>query len=440
MPAYSRRQSNELAGSIRLDQLRQLQSQLGMLIQDAKEENDVVDEEVGLGESRNSSGSRDSSWERDASESSTIVSNDDIELGMQLPKTFRPRRKNSSYDFVPTPINRGPSSSSAKRHSAPSVRPSLISIANNNNNNNNNETQSEVSDENKSIISSTDTVTDRTISTSGSDSRRRSSATERRCRWSRSTQGGDGESAARSVSRSLSRRRSSLFKKNNDRDSVPGIDDSMRSNGSTRRSSRTFRNLYKNTTSERRNSKSFRHLPTYDFLQKDNEGKEGGSLRPNAKWWHGVFFFSLISMLACIITLWAPYPIGARMPSETIATMPWSNGCQGIKSCICPRETICADDLLSMIFLTIARSTAWFDYPLYMLLFLSKANNLNNFLQKTALRCWINFSDYHRVHSLFGIIVGLESTSHTFFHLLRWARRNNDIQVRHVCEYMLHQM
>ena len=436
MPAYSRRQSNELAGSVRLDQLRQLQSQLGMLIHDAKEENHVVDEEVGLGESRNSSGSRDSSWERDASESSTIVSNDDIELGMQLPKTFRPRRKNSSYDFVPTPINRGPSSSSAKRHSAPSVRPSLISIANNNNN----ETQSEVSDENKSIISSTDTATDRTISTSGSDSRRRSSATEHRCRWSRSTQGGDGESAARSVSRSLSRRRSSLFKKKNDRDSVPGIDDSMRSDGSTRRGSRTLRNLYKNTTSERRNSKSFRHLPTYDFLQKDNEGKEGGSLRPNAKWWHGVFFFSLISMLACIITLWAPYPIGARMPSETIATMPWSNGCQGIKSCICPRETICADDLLSMIFLTIARSTAWFDYPLYMLLFLSKANNLNNFLQKTALRCWINFSDYHRVHSLFGIIVGLESTSHTFFHLLRWARRNNDIQVRHVCEYMLHQM
>ena len=421
MPAYNRRQSNELAGSVRLDQLRQLQSQLGMLIQDANEENDVVDEEVGLGESRNSSGSRDSSWERDASESSTILSSDDIESGMQLHKTFRPRRDNSSYDFVPTPINRGPSSSTTKRHSAPSVRPSLISI-------DKNETQSEVSDENKSIISSTDTATDRTVSTSGTDSRRRSSATGRRCRWSRSTHGGDEESsAARSVSRSLSRRRSSIFKKNKDGD-VPGIDDSMRSVGSNR-SSRSFRSLTKNTF-ERRSSKSFRHLPTYDFLQKDNEGKEGGSLRPNAKWWHGVFFFSLISMLACIITLWAPYPIGARMPSETIATMPWSNGCQGIDSCICPRETICADDLLSMIFLTIARSTAWFDYPLYMLLFLSKANNLNNFLQKTALRCWINFSDYHRVHSLFGIIVGLESTSHTFFHLLRWARRNNDIQVR----------
>ena len=118
------------------------------------------------------------------------------------------------------------------------------------------------------------------------------------------------------------------------------------------------------------------------------------------------------------------------MPTETIATMPWSNGCQGLQSCICPRETICADDLLSMIFLTVARSTAWADYPLYMLMFMSKANNLNNFLQRTALRCWINFSDYHRVHSLFGIIVGFESTSHTFFHILRSARRNDDIQVR----------
>jgi hypothetical protein len=176
-----------------------------------------------------------------------------------------------------------------------------------------------------------------------------------------------------------------------------------------------------------------RMMPNYDFLSKDGErGHEDqgkSQLIANAKWWHGVFVFSLISMLACIITLWAPYPVGARMPTAQVAEMPWSNGCQGLDACICPRETICADDLISMIFLTIARCTAWFDYPLYMLLFLSKANNLNNFLQKTALRCWINFSDYHRVHSLFGMIVGVESACHTFFHVLRWARRNNDIQL-----------
>jgi len=166
----------------------------------------------------------------------------------------------------------------------------------------------------------------------------------------------------------------------------------------------------------------------YNFLEKD-EANDKGSLQGNSKWWHSVFFFSLISLIACIVTLWAPYPIGARMPSDVIAQFPWSNGCQGLKSCICPRETICADDTLSMIFLTIARSSAWFDYPLYMLLFLSKARNLTNFLQKTMLKCWINFTDFHKVHALFGIIVGLESTCHGFFHILRWARRNDDIKL-----------
>jgi hypothetical protein len=135
-------------------------------------------------------------------------------------------------------------------------------------------------------------------------------------------------------------------------------------------------------------------------------------------------------VLACVVTLWAPYPVGARMPTAMVVEMPWSDGCQGLQSCICAHATICADDLVSMLFLTVVRCTAWFDYPLYRLLFLSKANNLNNFLRKTGRRCWINFSDFHRVHLLLGIVVGIESASHSFFHLLRWSLHNNDIQVR----------
>ncbi|KAL7515165.1 hypothetical protein ACHAXN_012567 [Cyclotella atomus] len=64
-----------------------------------------------------------------------------------------------------------------------------------------------------------------------------------------------------------------------------------------------------------------------------------------------------------------------------------------------------------------------------MVLFLSKCNNLNNYLQKTVLRCFINFSDYHKVHRLFGIIVGIESASHSFFHLFRWKCRSDDIKL-----------
>ncbi|KAL7532935.1 hypothetical protein ACHAXR_006525, partial [Thalassiosira sp. AJA248-18] len=168
---------------------------------------------------------------------------------------------------------------------------------------------------------------------------------------------------------------------------------------------------------------------TFSILEKKEERHESGLL-PKRKWWQGFFFFSVIAFLACIITLWAPYPIGARSPSDQVAEMPWSSGCKnGLSSCICPRETICADDTISMIFLTIARCSAWFDYPLYMVLFLSKADNLNTFMQRTSLRVWMNFSDYHHVHRLFGIIVGFETASHTFFHLLRWGRRGDDIQL-----------
>ncbi len=91
------------------------------------------------------------------------------------------------------------------------------------------------------------------------------------------------------------------------------------------------------------------NLSNYDFLdiEKSKLGNQA-SVFPNAKWWHGIFVFSLIAVLACIITLWAPHPFGARMPTEMVAETPWSDGCKNLASCICPRETICADDLLAI--------------------------------------------------------------------------------------------
>ena len=122
---------------------------------------------------------------------------------------------------------------------------------------------------------------------------------------------------------------------------------------------------------------SVRPTVSYNFLEVQDEKYDHGLLPRKTKWWHGYFFFSVVALIACIVTLWAPYPMGARMPSDMVATMPWSSGCQdGLKTCICPRETICADNVLRMVFLTIARCSAWFDYPLYMVLFLSKCDNL----------------------------------------------------------------
>ncbi len=372
-PPYHRRLSNEIELSLQLHQLRDLQLQLGLFVQDGNHEpsshqdEEWIDEEFGLllngGSNNNKARRRSSSL---TTYSTTTVSEDPATLSLHNnppPLVAYKRRRLPQPHFYTSSGNLPPSSSSRTSSSLPINTTRLANVV----------------------------ECSKSLSLDES-SRSRSSAIS----WSTTTNKHIG-----------------TIRLTNHTD--PTVDSSE---GDDTRCDGKEYNIPASS------------LPTYDFLQKEDDAKEGGGIiRPATKWWHGVFIFSLISMLACIITLWAPYPIGARMPTATIATMPFSNGCKGLQSCICPRATICADDLLSMIFLTIARSTAWFNYPLYMLLFLSKANNLNDFLQKTALRCWINFSDFHHVHTLFGIVVGLESASHSFFHLLRWARRKNDIQV-----------
>ncbi len=148
------------------------------------------------------------------------------------------------------------------------------------------------------------------------------------------------------------------------------------------------------------------------------------------RWWHAIFVFSCISLLACILQLFLPPPFGLRMTSSEVAMVGISpDGCDDdLDNCICPRETICATDTLSMILLALARCTAFFDYPLYMMMFLTKAHNLNNVCRRTVLREFIDFGDMHRVHAIFGTVVGIETMSHSFFHLLRWGL-NNDIRL-----------
>ena len=63
-----------------------------------------------------------------------------------------------------------------------------------------------------------------------------------------------------------------------------------------------------------------------------------------------------------------------------------------------------------------------------MMMFLSKCHNINNLLRRTVLREWIDFADMHKVYKLFGIVVGVETMSHSFFHMLRWGL-NQDINL-----------
>ncbi|EJK59461.1 hypothetical protein THAOC_20318 [Thalassiosira oceanica] len=435
MPKYNRRASNELSASVCIDQLRTLQTQLALMIEDA-EVDDGPNDSLENSLSRASDILRRSSDVGDQGEGDVeappptyrkprqlqpalegrvcsvgdIGDDDehDIESGRAASdgviRSFRMGRSGSehvrSQPVVAEVVGSLPAQLELSR--MPTRRMSNASALS--------EESAETTGAASSMTSASSaldrtTRTFETAGTSGSDSLDISS------RWRRRFQR-SSKSRSQSPSKNVSGSRSKS----------PSIRPSLADVG--KKTSAIF-------GGRRHASKAAREtLPSYEFLlQNEGGSKEERSLLPNTKWWHGVFFFSLVAFLACIVTLWAPYPIGARMSSAQVAEMPWSNGCQGIDTCICPRETICADDLLSMIFLTIARCSAWFDYPLYMLMFLSKANNLNHALQRTALRVFINFSDQHKVHSLFGVIVAIESTSHAFFHTLRWARRKNDIQL-----------
>lgn len=137
-------------------------------------------------------------------------------------------------------------------------------------------------------------------------------------------------------------------------------------------------------------------------------------------WWHAIFLFCGISVLICLLQILSPSPQGMRMTSAEVVTFGIApEGCEdGLERCICPRETVCATDIISMFLLTIARCSAFFDYPLYMMIFLSKCHNLNNIFRRSIMREFIDFADMHRIHSIFGIVIAVESTSHSFFHIV----------------------
>jgi hypothetical protein len=81
-----------------------------------------------------------------------------------------------------------------------------------------------------------------------------------------------------------------------------------------------------------------------------------------------------LSLLWGLVTTFIPPPLGANSYSTNDCAGPDFE--QGMLVCICPRDTICAKNTMSVVFLVLAKGSAYFDYPLYILLFLSKANNL----------------------------------------------------------------
>ena len=133
---------------------------------------------------------------------------------------------------------------------------------------------------------------------------------------------------------------------------------------------------------------------------------------------HGVLVICVLSFCWGILTTFEAPPLGANSGRS-------GHECHGKptqgKLCICPRKTVCADEWHELIFLALSRLSAYFDYPLYVLLFVSKMNNLRGLLYRTHLREWLPLDDLHHLHTLSGCIVSFEVIWHSFWHILRWA-------------------
>ena len=147
-----------------------------------------------------------------------------------------------------------------------------------------------------------------------------------------------------------------------------------------------------------------------------------------------IFVPSFVALLYALLTTMLPVSMGG-VNHQLNSSMAWNNtdcfdpnttavphAMQNIADlCVCPRVTICARNWYSTLFLVLARGSAYFDYPMYMLLFLTKAHNLRKFLQRTFFAMFLPLDNMHELHVLAGTVVGFEVVWHSFWHLLRWG-------------------
>ena len=134
-----------------------------------------------------------------------------------------------------------------------------------------------------------------------------------------------------------------------------------------------------------------------------------------------IFGLSLVCLGVALVTTFSPPPIGVNTGRNGTQCADTAGNKFALAVCICPRVTVCAKDWRSVSFLVFARASAYFDYPLYVALFLSKAHNLRAFLHQSYVSTLVDMGDPHHLHTLAGTIVSLEVFWHASWHLLRWG-------------------
>ncbi|EGB02489.1 hypothetical protein AURANDRAFT_68832, partial [Aureococcus anophagefferens] len=82
-------------------------------------------------------------------------------------------------------------------------------------------------------------------------------------------------------------------------------------------------------------------------------------------------------------------------------------------------------DWVALGLLGATRTLAYLCYPLLMLLFLGKANNLVCALSRSVVGVYVPFHRLHELHTSAGVVAGAAFVAHGAGHAARWARQGN---------------
>ena len=132
--------------------------------------------------------------------------------------------------------------------------------------------------------------------------------------------------------------------------------------------------------------------------------------------YRGPLWLCLLVLGYAVVVTVAPPPIGGNGAGEF---------CRGLGEtdlCLCARETICVgDSIRQAVFLAFSRFSAYHNYPLYMLLFVTKMRFLQRVLCQAHLVFVFPFlQNFHGLHTFAGTVVMFENFWHASWHIVRW--------------------
>lgn len=95
---------------------------------------------------------------------------------------------------------------------------------------------------------------------------------------------------------------------------------------------------------------------------------------------------------------------------------------------LCQNQSICSEGLMQITLIGIARLTAYASYVYVGLVFISKMNNLTQFLSSTYLQIYVPFHAMHHIHTNAALIYFVLILLHGLSHYIRYILRGETLQ------------